>query len=253
MDRCEQDYLAIVERQNELQASIKPHTANTNKDLWVETKNPDGTKWYIPNQEKLDCLAEKKNGRQCKQNSIFSGKFLRFVFVSFIVCTLFLGCCFLKNEFEYQSKNGGLFNSFFENQRSLKNGIGMNTMATTLFDIREEQTETLIEFVSSGYSFSDEEIEIWKTSISEDLKTIENLSYHRSYFKVVDGYVSLLETLNTYIVQMESGDRQSARLTLEKYNLLISGQKYILAEALEKNGVSHSVREDGISFSYYVY
>lgn len=233
----------MQQRQKEYLSFNKKQKEKFYVQLQEESTRSDSAKRYFPKQSKVVQLVGKNAGNMRSTGVLFFGSLLRFIFICVIVCSLFLGGCYFKNEIDYS----------FKRNSSLKNGIGLNAMATTLFDIRADQTETLSEFIASDFSFSENEIQNWKTSISEDLNTIENLSYHRSYSKVVNGYVSLLEMLQTYIDQMEDGDIETARLTLKKYYILINEQKYILAQALEKNGVSHSVTDTDIRYSYFAY
>lgn len=248
MEQWEKDYL-----DNVISKNVTPSKTNKIKidRRWKEAFQPDGSKLYVPRsgafrKHKTLNLNLFRLGAAIKK----AGKAILIILLAVVIL---FGLIELKSQKTDSSISWPSFIPGLHVRNTYINGLGLKDMANTLWNIKDRQTIKLNTYIASGYAFSDEEMIAWQNSITEDLTVIEKLTYDKSYSKVVEGHINLLNALQDYINYQKAGNRELAMDAHWEYSTLLAKLYPIFAEALERNGVEHELTESGLSFNYYHY
>ena len=247
MEQWEKDYLDIVSK------NTTPTKTNKIKidRRWNEVIQPDGSKLYVP---KPGAFRKHKtlnlNQFRFKAAIKKAGKALLIILLAVVILFSLVSLKIPKTD---SSISWSSFIPGLHVRNTYINGLGLNNMANTLWDIKDRQTNQLNSYIISGYAFSEEEMTAWQDSISKDLVTIENLIYDKSYSEVVEGHTTLLYFLQEYINHQQAGSRELAMNAHKEYSTLLTKLQSIFAEALKRNGVKYEITESGLTFMYYYY
>lgn len=259
MDLWEKEYLEIVQKSKESQGvrkeSAKEQKAYINT-YWEEVIRSDGSKWYVPKQNKFQKQAEREQ-RKFSWGLVFR-YLLRISLAVFFFFVLF------SNAWGIVSPDGidlprdfaclkTSFLRYIGVHNTMVDGVGLRDMLDTLWEIRDSQTDTLNRYVSGGHIFSDEETDAWMERIDGDLVKIGRLPHDDSYSEFVDSYVLLLNTLKAYVRYSQDGDWVLAQAMYSEYSSLIFGQNEILMKAFDLNGVKYTLDGSTIRYTYFQY
>lgn len=258
MEQWEREYLEIIrENKERIKNSDKPVSKKRKEYIeacWQEVVRADGTKYYIPDKKKLDRQIKKRkqkeNTRRIKTRISKGIKNILKILLALLVITTLVKSAGL-------SGNGNILRMLLPVSRlsmssSDINGILFSIMMDTLVEIENTHGKTMSSSVSSGYCFTQDQIEQWLADIDTDVQRLKNMKYHKSYEEVVNSYSEFLITTRNIVVCLEYGSG-NIREELDHYNAILKDMKASLIEAFEKNNIPYTDTETALSYQYIVY
>lgn len=259
MEQWEKEYLENLQKRKSAESGSQGYSEQQKEYIntcWEEVIRDDGSKWYIPKQDKIQKRMKQLCGK--KNRSVWAKKMVQIVLAVYCFYLLFANVSDFKIGINTESLSVSSFISSsvfhrFKVRNTMVDGLGLKNMLDALWNIRDRHLDKLNSFVSNSYSFTDEDMDAWLDLIDEDLVVIGKLPHDNSYSEVIDGYVLLLNTLKAYIQYALAENWALAEAAYVEYAALLLNLHNILAGAFEKNGVDYTLDEDGIRYTYYHY
>ena len=267
MEQWEKEYIDFVMKAKRTKEEGKAvdcsYEEGYDSSKWIEIKNADGTRYYVPKKSAFDDQQKRSYKKKSKRNFSQYRYFLK-VFIRIALSLMLLGGIVVNYEpNKLQDLEWGKISHPISLQGFVQgkilggtyiNGYGFSDMMHFFKDMQQERHLFLEDIVKNINSLSEVDVNHWSQIMNSREENLGKLKYANSYQQYVNAEKQVFEEQKELLTLLKY--QPDVNTILEMYYRLASADLTLRSEAvkaLEKNGIDYHVNQDGLTYWYKTY
>lgn len=262
MEQWEKEYIDTINQINRAKGKAVDCSYEEGYDSsrWIEIKNVDGTRYYVPKKFAFD-NQRKKNYKRKTRRVLLQYNCILKVLIGIALGLLLLRGFLINYE---PNKLQDLELAKISHPISLQgviqgkllggtyiNGYGFADMMHFFKEVQQERHLFLDEIAENINSLSEVNATEWSRIMALREQEMEKLKYANSYQQYVDTEKRVFEQQKELLTLIKH--QSDVNIILEMYNRLAGADMTLRSEivkALEKNGIDYYENQDGLTYWY---